>query len=405
MKKDNILLLIAVFLLIFGTYITGAILTPYAKSLGASGISIGLISAALYIVRLFVGTPIGKLSDKKGILSVLKYSIIMYPFTALIYCFAVTIPVLIFARFTHGLASAMMLPMVMAYIGQISPLGKEGFYMGIYNTANLIASGIGPQTATILASAYSKKSCFVVSLALSVISLLIVIALHKSKTLNSENKNSITIDSNSNTKISSSKLLTNHRLLALSSINIASAFIITLISFFFILFTPQKSISLVFTGFLISIYNVVGGFAQIPMGKFSDKFNKCNLVLFSGIIVSLLLILFPYINNLSLMISLMLLLAVVSAAFVSASSALSTILGRTVGMGSTMGFLGTANSVGMVLASVFLSVASDLFGLNSLFYLSSAVILICTLLFAFFWKNKKDEATSKLKNASTKIIQ
>ncbi|KOF55748.1 hypothetical protein AGR56_18180 [Clostridium sp. DMHC 10] len=400
MKKDNILLLIAVFLLIFGTYITGAILTPYAKSLGASGISIGLISAALYIVRLFVGTPIGKLSDKKGILSVLKYSIIMYPFTALIYCFAVTIPVLIFARFTHGLASAMMLPMVMAYIGQISPLGKEGFYMGIYNTANLIASGIGPQTATILASAYSKKSCFVVSLALSVISFLIVIALHKSKTLNSENKNS-----NSNTKISSSKLLTNHRLLALSSINIASAFIITLISFFFILFTPQKSISLVFTGFLISIYNVVGGFAQIPMGKFSDKFNKCNLVLFSGIIVSLLLILFPYINNLSLMILLMLLLAVVSAAFVSASSALSTILGRTVGMGSTMGFLGTANSVGMVLASVFLSVASDLFGLNSLFYLSSAVILICTLLFAFFWKNKKDEATSKLKNASTKIIQ
>lgn len=400
MKKDNILLLIAVFLLIFGTYITGAILTPYAKSLGASGISIGLISAALYIVRLFVGTPIGKLADKKGILSVLKYSIIMYPFTALIYCFAVTIPVLIFARFTHGLASAMMLPMVMAYIGQISPLGKEGFYMGIYNTANLIASGIGPQTATILASAYSKKSCFVVSLALSVISFLIVIALHKSKTLNSENKNS-----NSNTKISSIKLLTNHRLLALSSINIASAFIITLISFFFILFTPQKSISLVFTGFLISIYNVVGGFAQIPMGKFSDKFNKCNLVLFSGIIVSLLLILFPYINNLSLMILLMLLLAVVSAAFVSASSALSTILGRTVGMGSTMGFLGTANSVGMVLASVFLSVASDLFGLNSLFYLSSAVILICTLLFAFFWKNKKDEATSKLKNASTKIIQ
>ena len=400
MKKDNILLLIAVFLLIFGTYITGAILTPYAKSLGASGISIGLISAALYIVRLFVGTPIGKLADKKGILSVLKYSIIMYPFTALIYCFAVTIPVLIFARFTHGLASAMMLPMVMAYIGQISPLGKEGFYMGIYNTANLIASGIGPQTATILASAYSKKSCFVVSLALSVISFLIVIALHKSKTLNSENKNS-----NSNTKISSIKLLTNHRLLALSSINIASAFIITLISFFFILFTPQKSISLVFTGFLISIYNVVGGFAQIPMEKFSDKFNKCNLVLFSGIIVSLLLILFPYINNLSLMILLMLLLAVVSAAFVSASSALSTILGRTVGMGSTMGFLGTANSVGMVLASVFLSVASDLFGLNSLFYLSSAVILICTLLFAFFWKNKKDEATSKLKNASTKIIQ
>jgi MFS transporter, DHA1 family, multidrug resistance protein len=74
-RKEITLLLSSVLILVYGTYIAGTILTPYAKSLGATGIAIGIISGALYIVRLFVGTSIGRLADKKGALTVLKYSL------------------------------------------------------------------------------------------------------------------------------------------------------------------------------------------------------------------------------------------------------------------------------------------------------------------------------------------
>lgn len=397
MKKDNILLLTGVFLLVLGTYITGAILTPYAKSLGASGIYIGLISSALYIVRLFIGTPIGKLADQKGILAVLKYSITLYPFTAIIYCFAINIPILLIGRFTHGIASAMMLPMAMAYIGQISPVGREGFYMGIYNTANLVASGIGPQTATIIASKYTSRSAFIAAFILSCIAFIITFVLRKSKILNEDNKNSIKVKNSSKTTVSSFALFKNKNLLALSSINIASAFISTLVSFFFILFAPTKGISIVGAGFLISVYNVVCGFVQIPIGKFSDSFNKKNLIIISGFFTALFLILFPFTNSIWLMLILMLILALVSAIFLSASSALSTILGRKIGMGSTMGFLGTSNSVGMVLGSLVLSILPDKFGLDALFYFSSASILICTISFGVLWNFKTSKKSYYLR--------
>jgi len=56
----------AVFLLVTGTGIVAPLIGPYAHSLGAGGFWIGLLFSGFYIVRLLVGTPVGRLADHQG---------------------------------------------------------------------------------------------------------------------------------------------------------------------------------------------------------------------------------------------------------------------------------------------------------------------------------------------------
>ncbi len=386
MRKEITLILTSVFILVYGTYIAGTILTPFAESLGAPGITIGFISGALYIVRLLTGTWIGKLSDKRGVLNVLKYSLVLYPFVAFSYWAAWNIPALIGARLLHGLASAMMLPMAMAYIGEVTPQGKEGHYMGIYNTIILIASGLGPQTATLLAARYSTRTGFLFLFILAFISLIIILMVQRNR---AGNQISSTLIERSTKYRNSSRLIKNPSLLALASINIALAVISSMIGFFFILYPPTKGIDLIFTGSIIAIYNIVCGVVQIPLGQFTDKFNKRRMIIIAGMLTTAILILFPFVGLLWTMCLAMLALAIASAVLLSASSALSAIIGHNMGMGITMGFLGTSTSIGMILGSILLGLMPDNFGIDSIFYLAGGLVLVCTTIFSILWRKKQ----------------
>lgn len=384
MRKEIVLVLASVFLLVYGTYVAGTILAPYAQTIGATGVTVGIITGTLYIVRLFVGTHVGRLADNKGVLTVLRYSLILYPFVALSYWGAVNVPALIGARLLHGLASAMMLPMAMAYMGEITPIGKEGYYMGIYNTIILVASGLGPQTATIITYRHEPKTAFLFLFIMAFISLLLVLMLTNNKA-NNKKADALVFKNNQN---SLALLIGNPRLLALAGINVALAVISSLIEFFFILYPPTKGINLIFTGSIIAIYNIVCGASQIPIGRLTDKLNKNWMILFAGVLSIIVLVLFPFAGALWSMILCMFVLALVSAVILSASSALSTILGRNIGMGSTMGFLGTSTSVGMVIGSVLLSLMPGMFGVESIFYLTAGLVLISIIIFFILWGRK-----------------
>jgi MFS transporter, DHA1 family, multidrug resistance protein len=383
MRKDVIFLCVSVFLLTLGTYVAGTTLTPYAESLGATNVFLGLIISSLYIVRLFTGVSIGKWADRKGSLKILTYSLSLYPFIAILYWIAFNSWTLLGARLLHGLASAMMLPIAMAYIGDASPLNKEAHYMGAYNMTIFIASGLGPQIATIVAANYGLKSVFIVLFLLAIVALFLIL-LQRNKIHN----NIIISDKiNKDFSIKTDFSWKNSRLIALSSINIAMAVVLSLMGFFFIKFSLSHKVDLISIGLLLALYNLVTGLVQIPLGKMLDCRNKYLFTLSAGIILSLLLLIIPMFKSFYLMILLIIILGILSAIVISASSALSISLGRSIGMNSTMGFLGTATSVGMILGCIFLSIMPGIFGDGSIFYISGIIFLSGVIIFAFLWIN------------------
>jgi MFS transporter, DHA1 family, multidrug resistance protein len=388
MPKKVAFVLLSVFMLVLGAFISGTILTPYAKSLGGTWLSVGVLSSSMYVVRLFVGVPIGRLADRKGTLTVLKYSLILFPFIAIVYWVSGNVPALIGARLFHGLASAMLLPMAMAYLGQVSPEGEEGRYMSIYNAVFLAASGIGPLISTMLADRFhSYRVTFISLFVLAVLALIILLASLKINTGSEIHaKPGQTVEMN---RISTAALYKNTGLLALSLIYIALAVISSLIGFFILPFLTARGIPLLYAGMIIAIYNLVSGMIQIPFGRLSDRYDKYRITMLAGIVTSAALLLFPATNNPWVMAIAIAVIAIGSAALLSASSAFSAIVGRETGMGSSMGFLNTANSAGMIFGCISLSLMPYTpYGFEAFFFLSGSITIVCTVLFSVLWSRK-----------------
>jgi len=125
------------FFSIFGTVTGVGIVVPllpvYASNLGASGVYIGLIFGAFSISRTFLLPYFGRQSDKKGRKPYIIIGLFAYTVVSLAFILSNSVESLIAIRFLQGIASAMIMPAVQAYVGDITPSGKEGFTMGLFN--------------------------------------------------------------------------------------------------------------------------------------------------------------------------------------------------------------------------------------------------------------------------------
>ena len=142
--KQLVPLLFAVFVSMLGVGIISPILPVYAEMMGAGGFAIGIIFGLFSISRAIVMPVYGRISDLKGrkvfiILGLTTYCILSFAYVA-----ADTVAGLALVRLFHGLASAATIPIVMAYVGDISPRGEEGRFMGLYTTVLLMGFGSGP---------------------------------------------------------------------------------------------------------------------------------------------------------------------------------------------------------------------------------------------------------------------
>lgn len=77
----------------------------------------------------------GRLSDRRGRKTFLCIGLLCYASLSLGYILAENIFTLILVRLLQGTAGGMILPIVSAYVGDLSPQGKEGKWMGYINAA------------------------------------------------------------------------------------------------------------------------------------------------------------------------------------------------------------------------------------------------------------------------------
>jgi MFS transporter, DHA1 family, multidrug resistance protein len=369
MNKPNSIVSIStiVFVLTIGTGMVAPLLAPYSQKLGASGFWVGLIYSGFYMVRFMIGTPIGKIADRFGPKGILVISMSIYPFIALSYLVSDSLMTLLGARLLHGVASAMLLPMVMTYIGEVTPKGKEGMNMGIYNTVLFLANGLGPILGGLIADWWGIKEVFLLLFILALVTLVLTVT-----TLSSTRKGAARIDSKreiqANVNVHHSSVWKNGSLMALSSIYFISAVLTMFIVSFFPLFGTEKGLSTLQIGVLIAIHNLTVGILQIPFGKMADKYNKIKLLYTSSFGVAILFFIIPELESFALLCGFVFLFSVYTAVVVASSSAVAAETGQRFGMGRTMGFLSSATSLGMVIGPLVSGVMTDLFSTSWLFF-------------------------------------
>ncbi|GKW07619.1 MFS transporter [Pectobacterium carotovorum] len=380
-RRMQFLLCTAVFLLVSGTGIIAPLLAPYAGAMGISTYAIGFLFSGFYIVRLIIGTPVGYFSEKYGARATLIVSLVVYPFVSLMYFFAGDAVSLLGARLLHGIASAMMLPMAMAYMGNISLRGKEGYYIGILNAVILSAGAFGPLAGGFIAQYWDFRAAFSCLFFLSLISLLVVILLPRENPAQNTPRNSTTPDN-----VRQKRVTLTRGVVVLALFNIVIAVFDIFIISFFPLYALKMNLSASVLGTLIAVNSLIMAGLQIPFGRLVDQYSKRTCILTSVVCMSSCLLLTPVISGYAAWVGLCFFVcttAISVALCMAGVSALSVETGKKNGMGRIMGFLGSASSFGMMIGPMLNAFLVERVSYDSIFYVTAAMWLLTGAVFVY----------------------
>lgn len=148
------LCIIGLFSIFSTTIAKNPVLPLYAETLGAGSATIGLISAVSPFAGILFSFPVGVLSDHLGRCRLLLLSGAVFLIAPLLYLAAADPLLLIPVRFFHGMATAILAPVVGAVIAE--QFGDhKGAAMGTYSSATLIGRSAAPLTGGILLSLFA----------------------------------------------------------------------------------------------------------------------------------------------------------------------------------------------------------------------------------------------------------
>ncbi len=138
------------------------IMSPFAKSLGATPAIIGLTVGMYSFTNMFGNILAGYWIDKQGAKKVLNYGLIFTGSILLLYTIVSTPNQLMAVRFIHGLFSGFLVPAAFTIIANHGKKDGHGKSMAISGVAVGLSAIIGPAFGGIIASKYSVEWVFII---------------------------------------------------------------------------------------------------------------------------------------------------------------------------------------------------------------------------------------------------
>src|SRR3989337_1300644 len=377
-KKIFYVLFIASIVTNIGSGMIASLLGVYSKTLGATGLQLGIIYSGISFSRAILSPPIGKLSDEKGRKAFLIFGLLAYTLISFGYIYAKTAWGLIIVGLLHGAAAAFVLPIAFAYIGDITPIGKEGEYLGTFGISLFIGWAIGPILGGVIADVLGYKEAFLGMGILSFASLVITFFMLPESENIKKDGNSI-----------SYKSILKDRLLVVS-VRFLHLITISSIVTFVPIFALSINLSLSQIGTILMLNILVMGLLQQPFGKLADRANRINMLIIGGIIASAGLMGIPFSTNFLQLLFWNMVMAIGSALSFPTTNAIMTVKGRTTGMASVMAVFNFAMSAGMALGPLIAGVIYDEMGLSWVFVVLSVISTLGLLLVYPFMRKTPD---------------
>ena len=368
-------LFISVFATMLGLGIVSPLLPIYAENLGATGIWLGVIFSAFALSRSVFMPIIGRISDRRGRKWIILTGMFAYAVLSLAYLIAGSVYSLTAVRFAHGLASAMVVPIAMAYIADLSEKGKEGSHMGNFSISMFLGMGVGPLLGGFLNDTFGMPSVFYAMAGLSAFAtLLVAISLPEAKP-----GRFALPDAPSTPMPALIKLPVMQGVMVF-------AFISALgrggMMVFVPVFGPLIAISPFEVGIVLSANTFLMALLQVPIGRLTDTGNKVALIVAGSTIAAIALAVIPLTHSFLPLLLVTSLIGVGGAIQQPAIMALTVDAGRTIGMGTSMGAYNTVFSIGMIIAPLMGGAFMDFVGIEAVFYVGGAISLIGTVIFA-----------------------
>jgi len=375
-KRILIVLLISIFAAMLGLGIISPLMPIYAKSLGATGISLGIIFSGFSLSRAIFMPIVGKLSDKKGRKTFITTGLLLYSLISLLYVLATKVYYLTTVRLIHGIASAMIVPVAMAYIGETAEKGKEGSSMGTFNMALFLGMGAGPFLGGLLNQSFGIASVFYAMAGLTAIAFLITLLFLPDLRYSGTAKMAV--------PVSFKEIIKNNTMKGLLLFNTINSMGVGGIMAFLPIFASGINITSSKVGIIISLHIFIIALLQRPFGRLADRYNKFFLVLIGSTLGALALLLTPTTRNFWQLLLIASLVGLGGATSMPSTAAITVEAGQKLGMGISMGLFNTASSVGTIAAPLIAGAVMDTLGVKSVFYVAGMLSLLSALVFYYY---------------------
>ncbi|MFO7838484.1 MAG: MFS transporter [Desulfosalsimonadaceae bacterium] len=377
------ILFFVIFATVTGVGIVVPLLPVYAHDLGASGLYIALIFGGFSLTRTFFLPLFGRCSDRRGRKPFISLGLLGYFAVAAAFVMAKNLETLIAIRILQGVASAMIMPVAQAYVGDITPAGKEGVSMGMFNMSVFLGLSIGPLLGGVIKDCFSLRAAFgfMGVLAFAAFSLAVFFLPPASRE---------SIVASGHRPMPWRGLLSDRMIAALFAVRLAYATCIGIIWAFLPLYGDTRfSLSGSLLGLLVMLGVFVSGMLHLPMGWAADRFNKGLMVTGGGLVAALAILWLALAQNCWGLCAANVFFGVGGGISMPALMALAVISGsRTGAMGSVMSLITVAHSMGMLLGSFCGGIIMDAARLQYAFP-AGAAIMTAGVLFFLLWKPKK----------------
>ncbi len=369
-------LALAIFSSMLGAGIVVPLLPLYAEGMGATGLWLGFIFASFAISRTLVTPFFGRLSDRKGRKLLLVIGLFTYALISFTYVLATEVYQLVLIRLVHGVSGAMILPIAQAYIGDLSPEGEEGKWMGYSNAAFFSGFGFGPLMGGMLAAQWGMNLAFITMGVFNLIAFFIAIVLLPRSDLR---KSATALPFSFMDMRRSSTMVGLFSFRLMIALGRSSFF-----TFLPLLAATRLGLPADLIGILIAVHVLLMSILGMVGGRMADIFNRRVLVGIGSIVIFAYLFLVPLAPGFGPLLALCILGSIGSAIATPPVMALTVEEGRKYGMGSAIAAITMAMSIGMAVGPIMTGAIVDFIDINAAFYFSAGLALVGVALFMWF---------------------
>lgn len=373
-KQTLITLLFSIFTALLGVGIIIPVMPVFATDLGAGGIWLGLIIASFSLARGLFQPIVGNLSDKCGRKKFLLAGLFIYGVVGLCLPLATSIANLIVIRIMHGIGSAMIVPIAMAYMSSLAPKGQEGKYMSMLNIAIFTGIGCGPLIGGLFTDLINMASAFYAMSALSMIAFFLVNIYMPSQVEEQGGIKHIALR-----KVVKAMFKSRRTVGILLARLSTMVFIVPTMAFLPLFMVKEGLGAGIEIGIVMGGRTLVNAVLQVPCGKLADKYNKEIMLLIASLLTSIFVCLIPLANSFISLLCIFIIIGFGEAIIWPVLGAFATEEGRELyGHGSMMGLFNFAMSFGVLTGAMVSGIAMDTLGLDYAFYLSGFTVFLLT---------------------------
>ena len=385
-KRIFLILFIATLVTMLSLGIITPILPLYAKSMKTTGIELGVIFSGFALSRGIFAPIVGQYSDQYGRKKLIVTGLFLFIILSVCYVLASSPLALTIIRFAEGFSTALVTPVTQSYIGDITPVGKEGNYMNLFFMSFFGGQALGPYLGGYLTDRFSFSAPFYAMAVLSFIALIfIVYFVPESQAILNQNKEKKPI-LKSLLPVFKDKPMQG----IMAYFSSRGLYRWGFNAFFPILAVKVASLSVTNIGIILSVYMLSGSVIQYPFGLIVDKYPKLkiDLIFIGGLVAAIPMCIFGLFNSMMMYFILTMIMGIASSASRASGIAIRTERGRVYGMGATTGAFTASLSFGQVIGPLVFGIIADTFSISTAFVVGGIIGITGTIAATLFLKAK-----------------